>query len=111
MADASTRLKEIVNSAAIEKLDDYIEDLYADRADSQIRASSQILYLLHEADYLEVIVSHESLLGILARTLRDEYRKSVDLSIYLSGIFCVLSTYTNVHPVLLQVPFRVEPNW
>ena len=92
-----------VHNANIDKLDDYIEQLYSDNPEDQVLVAKQILYLLHEPEYLEAIVSHETLLGILARTLRDEYRKNLELSIYLSGIFCVFSNYTDIHPALLQV--------
>ena len=100
---AEGRIKGEVHNASIDKLEDYIEYMYSDRAEEQILVAKHVLYLLHEAESLEVIVSHETLLGILARTLRDEYRKNIDLSIYLSGIFCVFSNYADIHPALLQV--------
>lgn len=88
--------------APVDRLEEYIEQLYSDNPADKIQVAKQILCLLQDAEHLEQVVNHESLLGILARTLRDEYRKSIDLSIFLSGIFCVLSSYADLHPVLLQ---------
>lgn len=90
-------------TASIERLDQYIEDLYSDNQDDKIQASRQLLHLFNEAEHIEIIVSHESLPGILGRTLRDEYKASMELSLYLSGIFFIISNYSQLHQIVLQV--------
>mmetsp|Transcript_30666 Transcript_30666/g.30305 ORF Transcript_30666/g.30305 Transcript_30666/m.30305 type:complete len:609 (-) Transcript_30666:29-1855(-) len=89
-------------TASIERLDQYIEDLYSDNPDDKIQASRQLLYLFNEAENIEIIVSHESLPGILGRTLRDEYKTSMELSLYLSGVFYIISNYSQLHQIVLQ---------
>ena len=96
------RQYETMHLASIERLDEYIEQLYSDSSDEKIQVARQLLYLMHEAESLEVMISHESLVGILARTLRDEYKKNAELSVYLSAFFFVISTYSQLHPILIQ---------
>ena len=97
------RQYETMHTANINHLDDYIELLYSDKTEDKIHSARNILYLLNEAESIEVILNHESLLGILARTLRDEYKKSTDLSLYLAGIFYVISSFSTLHLALSQV--------
>ena len=44
----------------------------------------------------------ESLLGVLTRTLRDEYKKSIDLTIYILGTMLALSNFREFHELLLE---------
>ncbi len=46
--------------------------------------------------------STESLLGVLTRTLRDEHKKNLDLTIYLLGTFVAISNYQQFHDLLLD---------
>lgn len=110
MSDQLLRTKgrqyETMHTANINHIEEYIELLYSDRTEDKIHSARNILYLLNEAESIEVILNHESLLGILARTLRDEYKKSTDLSLYLAGIFYVISDFSTLHGALLQVLFN-----
>ena len=103
---AKGRQYETMHTANINHIDDYIESLYSDRTEDKIYSSRNILFLLNEAESIEVILNHESLLGILSRTLRDEYKKSTDLSLYLAGIFYVISNFSTLHLALSQVPSK-----
>lgn len=94
---------ETMHTANINHLDDYIELLYSDKTEDKIHSSRNILFLLNEAESIEVMLNHESLVGILGRTMRDEYKKSTDLSLYLAGIFYVISNFSTLHPALSQV--------
>jgi hypothetical protein len=90
-------------SASIHHIEAYIELLYSDKTEDKIKSAQSILFLLNEAESIEVILNHESLVGILARTLRDEFKKSIKLGLYLAGIFYVISNFSTLHPALLQV--------
>jgi hypothetical protein len=94
---------ETMHAANINHLDNYIELLYSDKLEDKIHSARSLLYLLNEAESIEVMLNHESLVGILARTLRDEYKKSTDLSLYLAGIFYVISNFSTLHAALSQV--------
>ncbi|OMJ87705.1 hypothetical protein SteCoe_10549 [Stentor coeruleus] len=93
---------EASHAANINHLDNYIELLYSDKLEDKIHSARSLLYLLNEAESIEVMLNHESLIGILARTLRDEYKKSTDLSLYLAGIFYVISNFSTLHAALSQ---------
>ena len=97
------RQYETMHTANINHIDDYIEHLYSDKTEDKIHSARNLLYLLNEAESIEVMLNHESLVGILARTLRDEYKKSTDLSLYLAGIFYVISNFSSLHAALSQV--------
>mmetsp|Transcript_34724 Transcript_34724/g.6255 ORF Transcript_34724/g.6255 Transcript_34724/m.6255 type:complete len:87 (+) Transcript_34724:55-315(+) len=83
-----------VHSADIEKIDDYIEEMYSDSLQDKLEAVKHLLILSQDAECLEYMINHENVFGVLARTLRDEYRKSMDLSLYITTIFFILSNYS-----------------
>lgn len=103
MMKTKGRQHDAMHIASINHLDDYIELLYSDKIEDKIRSARSLLYLLNEAESIEIMLNHESLIGILARTLRDEYKKSTDLSLYLTGIFYVISNFSTLHAALSQV--------
>ncbi len=41
-------------------------------------------------------------MGVLTRTLRDEYKKGIDLTIYLLGTFLALSNFQQFHQLLID---------
>ena len=41
-------------------------------------------------------------MGVISRTLRDEYKKNVDLTIYLLGTFLAISNYQQLHGYLID---------
>lgn len=93
--------------ADIEKLDDYLEEMYSDSTEVKVQAARHILTLAQDPECLEYMINHgnlylENAFGVLARTLRDEFKKSMDLSLYLSTLFFMLSNYSQFHPILLQ---------
>ena len=53
-----TRQFEPVNTANIENLDEYIEEMYSDSVDEKIKAIRNILYLTQEPSYLEYMINH-----------------------------------------------------
>lgn len=49
-----------------------------------------------------VVVVTEAVLSALSRVLREDWRKSLDLSTNIIYIFFCFSTYTHFHPLILQ---------
>ncbi|KAI9179195.1 hypothetical protein H9P43_005857 [Blastocladiella emersonii ATCC 22665] len=72
--------------ARLEDLEGYIELLYEDLP-TTIRSTRQILKLAVNHEHLESLAGNESLLSALARTLREDTRKSMELGAAILGTF------------------------
>jgi hypothetical protein len=48
------------------------------------------------------MLEHESLLPAVSRILRDDYKKSLDLSLYLLNVFYAYSHFTDFHQILIE---------
>ena len=61
------------------------------------------------------MLEHETLFGTMARTLRDDFKKSLELTLYMLNIFQAYSNFTQFHEWLLSVSVNVvivlESNW
>lgn len=133
---SATSVKDIASptepeKASIRNIDEYVELLYEELAD-KIRGSALILQLARHPDNLEElekngecrchgwkkleirmneyisIVHTEALLSALSRVLREDWRKSLDLSINIIYIFFCFSTYTRFHNVIIQYKVSVR---
>jgi len=49
---------------------------------------------------MEIMLDHETLFGTVSRTLRDDFKKSIDLTLYLLNIFQAYSNFTQFHEFL-----------
>ena len=83
-------------------MEQYIELLYDDQAEKRIIGARNIMMLCLIPGGLEMMFEHESLMGVLTRTLKDEYKKNIDLIIYLLGTFLAISNYCQFHGILLE---------
>ena len=52
---------------------------------------------------MEIMLEHETLFGTVSRTLRDDYKKSIELTLYLLNIFQAYSNFTQFHEFLISV--------
>jgi hypothetical protein len=91
-----------IEQASINRIDEYLESFYEDDTEAKVSSSRKILLLVLDFNNIQLILSHDSLMGTLSRTLRDDYKKSMDLCLYLLSSFYVLSNYAEFHSVLLQ---------
>lgn len=89
------------DKASIRNIDDYIELLYEELPE-RIRGSAYILQLARNPDNLEELEKNEAVLSALSRVLREDWRKSLDLSTNIIYTFFCFSTYTHFHPVIVQ---------
>lgn len=92
-----------IDDAKIEDLDEYLSAFYEENYEVKIVASRRILILTLDMKNLEFLINHDSLIGTICRTLKDDYKKSMDLCIYLQCIFFIFSNYQDFHSILLQV--------
>ncbi|XP_020716835.1 kinesin-associated protein 3 isoform X2 [Ceratitis capitata] len=86
---------------SINNIDEYVELLYEDLSE-RIRGSAMILQVARNPDNLEELEKNEACLSALSRVLREDWRKSLDLSTNIIYIFFCFSTYTKFHPVIVQ---------
>ncbi|XP_037932286.1 kinesin-associated protein 3-like [Teleopsis dalmanni] len=89
------------SEVSINNIDEYVELLYEDLSD-RIRGSAMILQVARNPDNLEELEKNEACLSALSRVLREDWRKSLDLSTNIIYIFFCFSTYTKFHPVIVQ---------
>lgn len=82
-----------------------MELLYEDLPE-RIRGSDLILRLARYSDNLEELGRNEAMLSALARVLREDWRKSMELSTNIIYIFFCFSSYTQFHSVIVQ--YRVS---
>lgn len=87
----------------INKIDSYIEMFYEESVESKTEGAMSLLYLCFSNENMEFMIEHETLFGTVSRTLRDDFKKSIDLTLYTLNIFQAYSNFTNFHVYLLQV--------
>ncbi|XP_011705849.1 PREDICTED: kinesin-associated protein 3 isoform X2 [Wasmannia auropunctata] len=90
-----------VERAVISNVDNYIELLY-EEIPGKIKGSSLILQLARIPDNLLELTKNESLLSALARVLREDWRRSIELSTNIIYIFFCFSTYSQFHNIVLE---------
>lgn len=89
-----------VSADDIEK---YVDLLYEEKYEDKIKGARNLLYLIKDAEIMYAIVEQKpNLLDVVARTLRDEHKKGMELSIYLIDFFYSYSFYQMFHQFLVQ---------
>ncbi|XP_048505899.1 kinesin-associated protein 3 isoform X2 [Athalia rosae] len=90
-----------VERAVISSIDNYIELMY-EEIPGKVRGSALILQLARVPDNLLELTKNESLLSALARVLREDWRRSIELSTNIVYIFFCFSTYSQFHSIVLE---------
>ena len=76
---------------------------YEESVEAKSKGAQSILYLCLSNENMEIMLEHETLFGTVSRTLRDDYKKSVELTLYLLNIFQAYSNFTQFHEFLITV--------
>ncbi|XP_052756860.1 kinesin-associated protein 3 [Galleria mellonella] len=92
---------ESVPVAVLNCVDDYVELLYDDIPE-KIKGSALILQLARNPDNLIELARNEALLSALSRVLREEWKRSIELSTNIVYTFFCFSTYNEFHQVIIQ---------
>ncbi|XP_061707895.1 kinesin-associated protein 3 isoform X2 [Cydia pomonella] len=92
---------ESVPVAVLNNVDDYVELLYDDIPE-KIKGSALILQLARNPDNLIELAHNEALLSALSRVLREEWKRSIELSTNIVYSFFCFSTYNDFHPIIIQ---------
>ncbi len=81
----------------------YADLLYEEKYEDKIKGARNILTLIKEpAIMFTIITENENIFDILSRTLRDENKKSMELSIILLNFFTSYSYFKQFHKHLLD---------
>lgn len=87
--------------ASMDKVENYIELLYEDIPE-KVKATKKILELAKEAQNLDYLLRNEALISALSRVLREDSRKSMELSINIITVFYCFSNFPQYHAVITQ---------
>ncbi|KAK0165541.1 hypothetical protein PV328_004048 [Microctonus aethiopoides] len=90
-----------IERAVICNVDSYIELMY-EEIPGKIKGSAMILQLARVPDNLLELTKNESLLSALARVLREDWRRNIELSHNIIYIFFCFSTYSQFHNIVLE---------
>ena len=78
------------------------EGLYSDDLQARSAAVAKICVVFQDSTNLTVLLQRPALLSVLARLMREDGRKSLDLSLSTVGLFCALSYFTQLQGMLLE---------
>ena len=90
-----------VSTACIDDLDTYLECMY-DSVLEKVEATGKIAELAGRTEDLETLIMHEPLIGALARVLREDGKKSIELATNILTVFFAISNFSQFHQVVLQ---------
>lgn len=88
------------NTVHIGEIESYLEKFYDETSEVKTEGAMSLLYLCFSHENMEIMLDHETLFGTVSRTLRDDYKKSIDLTLYLLNIFQAYSNFTQFHEFL-----------
>ncbi|XP_054284614.1 kinesin-associated protein 3 [Macrosteles quadrilineatus] len=87
--------------ASFTMIESYMELLYEDLPD-KTKGSALILELAKDPNNLEDLASSEAVLSALARVLREDWKKNLELSTNIVYTFFCFSTFSQFHPIIQQ---------
>lgn len=93
-------MQELIGST--QNFDSWIESLYEDKIEEKCKGARSILMMCQKPIMMNAMLKHESFLGVVSRTLRDEGKKSLELTIYLLGTMYAFSNYHEFQGCLIE---------
>ena len=87
--------------ASVDDLDSYLECMY-DSVLEKVDATGKIAELAGRTQDLEALLMHEPLIGALSRVLREDGKKSIELSTNILTVFFAISNFSQFHQVILK---------
>lgn len=90
-----------LTTVTIDDFEKYVDLLY-EKSEDKVKGARSLLYLVQSPQNIYLIFEeHEKLLDVISRTLKDEHKKLLELSIYLIYFFYAFSQYQVFHPIIL----------
>jgi len=93
------KVEETQEEASIFELDNYVDLLYEEIAEKE-RAAKLILQLARNPEHMEELLRKETVLTALARVLREDWSRSMQLSSDILYIFFCFSNFSQFHQVI-----------
>lgn len=82
-------------------MDQYIEMFYDDKIEQKVLASKYFLYLCFSHDNMVIMLEHDTLFGVVSRTIRESFKENLDMTLFLLNMFQSYSNFTQFHPYLI----------
>mmetsp|Transcript_16959 Transcript_16959/g.44862 ORF Transcript_16959/g.44862 Transcript_16959/m.44862 type:complete len:797 (-) Transcript_16959:133-2523(-) len=92
----------LLPNADIRHIEDYQDQLYEERMELKVHGAKCILRVCTDPTALELIAEHDTLLGVMSRELRENSKKSFELSVALVSCFLCFSHFSRFHEVMMQ---------
>ncbi|CAE8652469.1 unnamed protein product, partial [Polarella glacialis] len=93
---------DVLPEASVQNLDEYAEELYEESMEAKCIGAQRLLRVCTEVETLDQVVEHATLLGVLARELRENAKRSYELAVAITGIFLCLARFTRFHVALAR---------
>jgi len=78
------------------------EDLYEEEMAKKVRATGMIAQLFRKTENFEELLQHDTLVQTLARMMREDMKKSIDLCINVVSVFFSISNFSQFHPLVMD---------
>lgn len=98
----SSALENLLPAGSWDQVDEYADLLYEDKMELKVRGAQCILRLCLDPKNLELLGGHDTLLGVLSRELRENYKKSHEIATSVGCIILCFSAFGVFHPTLMQ---------
>jgi hypothetical protein len=95
-------LCDVLPEAHFANMDDYADELYEEEMEAKSQGARRLLRLCTDARLLDRISEHPTLLGVLSRELRENSKRSHELTVAITGIFLCLAHFSQFHGILLK---------
>ena len=90
------------SDASMDNLEAYMEQLYEEDIAAKVSGLGMLAQLFRDASNFETLLRQKGLLPLLARTLREEGKKSMDLAINVVSIFFSVSNFSQFHGYVMD---------
>ena len=84
------------------QLEECMDQMYSETLEEKVIASKNILAMSLDSKNIAEMANHDRLFGLLSRTLKDDFKKSGDLALYITTIFYIYSQFSEMHGLLSQ---------
>eukprot|EP00929_Paragymnodinium_shiwhaense_P014425 TRINITY_DN12232_c0_g3_i1.p1 TRINITY_DN12232_c0_g3~~TRINITY_DN12232_c0_g3_i1.p1 ORF type:complete len:806 (-),score=209.42 TRINITY_DN12232_c0_g3_i1:268-2685(-) len=96
------RQEPLLPSADVRLLEEYADQLYEDKMELKVHGAKCILRICTEPTNLEFVGEHDTLLGVLSRELRENSKKSFELSVAIVCTCLCFSHFSDFHQCLMN---------
>src|SRR5207244_2795706 len=87
---------------SLNQVEEYMDLLYEHDYEKKVLGVRNMLFLLKNPENIFHLQKAEDLLSNLSRTLKEEYKKNMELSIHILAFFYTYSCYEDFQNVLLS---------